>query len=240
MSTPRHDLYDAVIFDLGGVVLPSPFEAWATYEQELGLPIGFIRRAVAGTGESGAWARHERGELPFIAFIEAFEAECAGAGPGGEQISAVEVMTRIGTGAGPRPEMVRAIRAIRQAGLKTAALTNNWVPVPVPPPDGGVAEAEPDDAVVAGIGALEALGPLFDLVVESAVEGLRKPDPRIYQLVCDRLAVEPIRAVFLDDLGMNLKPARALGMTTIKVDDPRDALSQLASVLGLPSVTAAR
>lgn len=211
MSTSGHE---AVIFDLGGVVLPSPFEAWAEYERELGLDVGFIRHVVAAEGDDGAWARHERGELSFDEFCEAFEAQCAAAG--GEAVSAAEVMARLASRPDPRPEMLDAIRIIRERGLKTAALTNNW----------HVEDDAPDEEPRA-----QMLAPLFDTVVESAVEGLRKPDPRIYRLVCERIGVEPTAAVFLDDLGVNLKPAREMGMTTIKVVDPLDALAQLSEAL---------
>lgn len=206
---------EAVIFDLGGVVLPSPFEAWAEYERELGLEIGFIRHVVAAEDDGGAWARHERGELSFDEFCAAFEAQCAEAG--GEAVSAAEVMARLASRPDPRPEMLDALHVIRDRGLKTAALTNNW----------HVEDAAPDEEPRA-----QMLAPLFDTVVESAVEGLRKPDPRIYRLVCERIDIEPSAAVFLDDLGVNLKPARAMGMTTIKVVDPHDALAQLSGVLG--------
>ena len=120
----------------------------------------------------------------------------------------------VGAGLKARPEMVTAIGSIRRHGLKTAALTNNWADAP--------------DAT-SGRGPA---GEWFDVVVESAVEGLRKPDPRIYRLVCERLGVTPAETVFLDDLGANLKPAQELGMTTIKVADPEAALADLEVALG--------
>lgn len=216
--------YEGVIFDVGGVVLPSPFEAWAAYERELALPVGFIRTVVAESGEQGAWARHERGELGFEAFLDAFGAECAAAG--GPEVSAREVIARLTSRPEPRPEMLRAIGAVRAAGLRTAALTNNWVVPPGPERPFGAGRQGQD-------GRADLLAPLFDVVVESSVEGLRKPDPRIYLLTCARLGVAPERTVFLDDLGVNLKPARELGMTTIKVVEPRAALAELEAVLGL-------
>ena len=109
------------------------------------------------------------------------------------------------------PEFLAAIRRIRERGLRTAALTNNW------------RSGEPQ---------MNLLGPHFDTVVESAVEGMRKPDPRIYELACERLCVRPVEAVFLDDIGRNLKTARQLGMATIKVDDPDQALGELEALLG--------
>jgi putative hydrolase of the HAD superfamily len=206
--------FRAVIFDLGGVVFPSPFDAFAEYERNHGLPDRFIRNVVAASADHGAWARLERSELSFEEFGTAFEAECSAAGG---TVDAVELMRGIGQGFAPRPAMVAAIEAIRAHGLKVGALTNNWAPS--------------ESTSETGPHALGRLGG-FDVVVESAVEGLRKPDPRIYHLVCERLSVTPDEAVFLDDLGVNLKPARALGMTTIKVADPGTALAELASVLG--------
>lgn len=209
-----------MLFDLGGVVLPSPFEAWAEYEAELGLPTGFIRTVVAEAGDNGAWARHERGELTFPDFVAAFESECRNAG--GTAVSATEVMARLMARPDPRPEMLGAISAVRAAGLRTGALTNNW-------------PALPEDLAEDGKAARrsEGLFGLFDAVIESSVEGVRKPDPRIYVMACERLGVEPARTVFLDDLGMNLKPARELGMTTIKVVDAASAIAELEAVLGL-------
>lgn len=204
----------AVIFDLGGVVFPSPFDVFAAYERDHGLPDRFIRGVVAASADHGAWARLERSELSFEEFAVAFSAECAAAGG---TVDAADLMHEIGRGFEPRPAMVNAIDTIRNQGLKVGALTNNWAPT----------EPQKEHAPHS-LGHLGA----FDVVVESAVEGLRKPDPRIYELVCDRLGISPTEAVFLDDLGVNLKPARAMGMTTIKVVDPDEALSELAAVLG--------
>lgn len=222
--------YRAVIFDLGGVVFPSPFEGFATYEREHGLPDRFIRTVVAASADHGAWARLERNEIDFRRFCTDFEAECAASGG---RVDAAELMTRIGAGFQPRPAMVGALRAIRAAGLKTAALTNNWA-ADTTAAGGGAGPADTGTNGTDG-SRPHALGELgvFDVVVESSIEGLRKPDPRIYELVCERLGVEPPEAVFLDDLGVNLKPARALGMTTIKVDAPDAALAELARVLDL-------
>ena len=202
-----------MIFDLGGVVFPSPIDVFRSYEQEHGLPHRFLSEVVLTDVEGGAWARLERGELTVAEFCTEFEAECAAAG---ERIDATALMGAVAGGFDPRPEMVRALRTLRVRGLRTGALTNNWA-------------AEPGDA---GERGLTTLADLFDTVVESAVEGLRKPDPRIYELVCARLEVSPEESVFLDDLGVNLKAARALGMTTIKVVDPAAALAELGEVVG--------
>ena len=204
--------YRAVIFDLGGVVFPSPFDAFTDYERSHGLPDRFIRTVVAENADRSAWAGLERGELSMGDFIVAFSEECKAAGG---DVDAAELMTAIAAGFGPRPEMTRAIARLRDAGLRTAALTNNWAHDDQRPDERGT----------------DVVASLFDVVVESAVVGLRKPDPRIYELTCARLDVTAQETVFLDDLGVNLKPARALGMTTIKVVDPDDALRELGAVL---------
>ncbi len=203
----------AVIFDLGGVVLGSPLHAIRDYEAELGIPEGFVNRLVAETAPTGAWSRLERGEIPMERFYDDFEAECSARG---QALSARVMMARMGMAAAPRPEMLEALRRLRSAGLSLAALTNNWA-------------NEDENETRTGAD----LRPLFDVFVESTVEGLRKPDPRIYTLVCERLGVEPERSVFLDDIGRNLKPARQMGMTTIRVTEPRTALEELSRVLGV-------
>ncbi len=202
---------EAVVFDLGGVVFPSPLDVFRDYEREHGLPNRFISEVVLADPEHGAWGRLERGELGLEEFCDAFDAECAAHGG---TVDSRDLMRAVGAGLEPRSAMVSAIGTIRSHGLKTAALTNNWADEP-----GRGDRASPT-------------ADWFDVVVESAVEGLRKPDPRIYLLVCERLEVPPPAAVFLDDLGANLKPAQELGMTTIKVDEPDAALAELESVLG--------
>ena len=206
-----HPTIRAVIFDLGGVVMDSPLHLIAEYERELGIPENHVNRVVVDTGSDGAWSRLERGELGLDAFYPAFEAECAAAG---HAIDAREMMGRISRFAKPRPVMVAAIETLRDRGLRTAALTNNWK----------------GDQI--GRRAKQ-LGELFDVFIESAVVGLRKPDPRIYERVCSDLEIEPSAAVFLDDIGRNLKAARALGMTTIKVTSAPQALDDLGGVLGM-------
>jgi len=201
--------YRAVIFDLGGVVLGSPLHAIAAYERERGLPAGFVNRVVADAGPTGAWARLERGELGMEAFYPAFEADCRARG---ETVCGRTLMERIHASAAPRPAMLAAVRSIRARKLVATALTNNWVSEE----GGGGAE----------------LRPHFDFFVESSRLGMRKPDPRIYRHACELMAVPASETIFLDDIGRNLKPARALGMTTIKVDAPEEALAALAGLLG--------
>ena len=202
--------YRAVIFDLGGVVFPSPFEAFDAYDRGAALEPGTVRSLIKTSSETGAWAALERGELTMSDFYTRLESEAVAAG---FEIDGAKLMGMIATGFGPRPAMARAITRIRESGLRTAALTNNWPRADGAPSTNG-----------------ETLD--FDVIIESAVVGLRKPDPQIYELVLTRLEVEARATVFLDDLGINLKPARAMGMTTIKVVDPHVALSELAATLG--------
>ncbi len=203
----------AVIFDLGGVVFPSPFEAFDHYDATNALEKGTMRSLIRRSSEEGAWAALERGELTMDEFVVALEAEADAAG---FRLDARRLMGLIGSSLGPRPEMVTAIERIRAHGVKTGALTNNWTD-------------EKQRATPHAIHEME----MFDAIIESAREGLRKPDPRIYALALARLDVLASEAVFLDDLGINLKPARQMGMTTIKVTDPRRALEELGAVLGM-------
>ena len=204
----------AVLFDFGGVVLSSPFEAFAAYERANDLPDGVIRQLNATNPDTNAWAALERSEVDLAGFASLFEAEAAAAG---HTVDARAVLDLL---AGEvRPAMVAALKAIKAAGIPLALLTNNFV-------IGDDPDATPRPEII------EVLA-LFDHVIESSVEGVRKPDPAAYRLVLDRLGVEAHQVVFLDDLGINLKPAQALGMTTIKVVDPDDALAELAAVLDL-------
>ena len=206
----------AVLWDFGGVILSSPFEAFGAYERQRGLPEGLIRRLNATDPDTNAWARLERSEVDLAGFAELFEAEAAAAG---HALDAREVLALL---AGEvRPEMAEALRRVKAAGLRQAVLTNNIAPM-----DGdGDAAARPE--------VVEVMA-LFDVVVESSKVGVRKPDPRFYDLALEAVGVEPTAAVFLDDLGVNLKPARALGIRTIKVVDPADALAELEAILGFP------
>jgi putative hydrolase of the HAD superfamily len=201
-----------VLFDMGGVVMDSPLRALARYEAARGLAPNAISRVVAAGGETGAWARLERGELTAETFCAPFEADCRAHGL---EVDGAAIMAAIAEAGVARPAMLEAIRRIRARGLRVGALTNNWRRA-----------GEADDVIP------HRLRAHFDVFVESRVVGLRKPDPRIYTLACDALGVPPARTAFLDDIGGNLKPARALGMATIKVDDPAVALRALAALLG--------
>lgn len=204
----------AVLFDLGGVVLGSPLQAIRAYAESLGFESNSINHVVARTAPNGAWSRLERGKIGLDAFFADFESDCVAAGL---RIDARAMMQRMAGSAAPRPAMLTAIARLRGAGFKTGALTNNWAH--------SDAEGNRDGT--------RALRGHFDIFVESSVEGLRKPDPAIYRLACDRLGVSPDRVIFLDDIGANLKPAKALGMATIKVEDPAVALAELSELVAL-------
>jgi len=204
----------AAFFDFGGVILSSPFEAFNGFEARNGLPRDLIRTINATNPDTNAWARFERNEVPFEEFCDLFEAECRATG---HEVSARELMPLL---AGEiRPAMVQAVRRCREEGLVTACLTNNWV---------GFSPREREGRPPAGGDPLE----LFDHVVESSKVGVRKPDPAFYDLACTLAEVDPTEVVFLDDLGVNLKPAKAMGMTTIKVVDPAQALRELEAAVG--------
>ncbi len=203
----------AVLWDFGGVILSSPFEAFARYEREHGLPVGLLRRVNATNADDNAWARLERGEIDQEEFHACFEGEAAALG------YAVDGQAVLGLIDGEiRPEMVAALRTV-SGRYKTACLTNNFLR------EGQDGTPSREIAEVMG---------LFDEVFESSRLGIRKPDPRFYTLACEQLGVTCEEAVFLDDLGVNLKPARALGIRTIKVVDPDKALAELEAVLGHP------
>jgi putative hydrolase of the HAD superfamily len=205
----------AAFFDFGGVILSSPFDAFNAFEARNGLPTDFIRGINSTNPDTNAWARFERSEVAFDEFCELFEAECR---EQGQAVATRELMPLL---AGEiRPAMVEAVRRCREH-LVTACLTNNWVSFADFPAD---ATADGRDGALA----------LFDHVIESSKVGVRKPDPRFYELACQACGVEPSEAVFLDDLGVNLKPAAAMGMTTIKVVDPDDALDALERAVGFP------
>lgn len=205
----------AAFFDFGGVILSSPFEAFAEYERRQGLPDGFIRGLNSTNPDTNAWAQLERSTVPFDEFCRLYEGEATAAG---HDIDAREVMALLsGT---IRPEMVDAVRRCKER-LKTACLTNNFVSFDDFPTE---ARADGRDDVLA----------LFDVIIESSKVGVRKPDPRFYEIACEECGVEPAEAVFLDDLGINLKPAKAMGMTTIKVVDPADALAELEAAVRFP------
>lgn len=210
-------MIEAILWDFGGVITTSPFEAFNRFEAERGLPRDFIRGVNATNPRDNAWARLEQGRMSLDEFDEAFarEAEAAGHRVAGREVIALLY-------GDVRPRMVEVLKACK-ARFKVACITNNLEPH-------GTRSSVVDGGRMAGVAEVMAL---FDLVVQSSVEGIRKPDPRIYEIACERLGAAPEASVFLDDLGINLKPARALGMRTIKVESEDQAIRELAEVTGL-------
>jgi putative hydrolase of the HAD superfamily len=206
---------EAVLWDFGGVILSSPFESFNRYEEAHGLPRDFIRTLNATNPDTNAWALMERSEVDLAKFCELFEAEARAAG--GELVAADVLGMLRGE---LRPKMVRAQERIKEAGIRQALLTNNFT-------------SEDTDGHGFSRPELAHAMDVYDCVIESSKAGVRKPDPAAYQLVLDALQLPADRIVYLDDLGINLKPARALGMTTIKVIDPDEALAELSKVLEL-------
>jgi putative hydrolase of the HAD superfamily len=211
-------MIEAVLWDFGGVLTTSPFEAFNRYEEERGIPKDFIRTINATNPESNAWAQFESSQISLEKFDTAFAEESEAAGhciPGGEVVALLS--------GDIRPRMVAALKHCKEH-FGVACITNNV--------KSGTGPGMARDGERAS--AVQSVMELFDLVVESSIEGIRKPNPKIYQITCERLGVAPESTVFLDDLGINLKPARALGMSTIKVLGEDQALEELYSVTGLP------
>ena len=212
--------FDTVIFDFGGVITSSPFEAFNRMEAARGLPHDLVRRINATDPDGNAWARFERAEIDAAAFDAAFAVEARAQGhdlPGRDVIACLSGDIREG--------MVAALDALTVAGYRIGCITNN---VPV----GKGAGMAGSDTKAAAIAAIMAR---FEHIIESSKAGVRKPDPRIYLMMCEALGVEPAQCIYLDDLGINCKPAAALGMHAIKVTGEAQALTDLASALGLPA-----
>jgi putative hydrolase of the HAD superfamily len=207
----------AILWDFGGVILSSPFEAFNRYEAEIGLPKDFIRGLNARNGDTNAWAKMERSEVSLEGFVELFEEE---ARQQGHKLDGWRILQSLSGDI--RPQMVEALRRCSRA-FRVACITNNMKHGEGP----GMARSADKAKAVAEIMTL------FEHVVESSKLGVRKPDPRIYQHACDLLGVRPEDCVYLDDLGINLKPARALGMRTIKVGDPDVAIDELQAMVGI-------
>ncbi len=208
---------EAVLWDFGGVITSSPFDAFNRLEAERGLPKDFVRRVNTVNPDDNAWARLERSELSAEEFDEAFAAEAEALG---HRIAGRDILAVLSGDV--RPRVVSALKACK-ARFKVGCITNN-----APTGKGaGMASSEDKARQVAEILTL------FDHVLESSKAGVRKPDPRIYQMMCEALDVEPSACVYVDDLGINLKPARAMGMTTIKVSDEASFLAELSQATGL-------
>jgi len=205
------------LWDFGGVFTTSPFVAFRRYESEKGLPTDFIRSTNARNHHENAWAKFERSDVTLDEFDALFRAETAEQGfevPGKDIIQLL---------AGDfRPAMIEALRRCNEKYI-TACITNNVKAGTGP----GMFRSADQEARAAEV--MEQ----FKVVIQSSKVNLRKPDPKIYQLACREVGIEPNEAIYLDDLGVNLKPARELGMKTIKVEDPDVAIAELETLTGL-------
>lgn len=210
--------FSAVIFDFGGVITSSPFEAFNRLEAERDLPRDAIRRINATNPDDNAWARFERAEIDAAAFDTEFAGEASALGL---EITGSDVISCLAGDV--RPRMVAALDALKAQGLTIGCITNN-------------VRAGKGSAMVfddARAGEIAAIMARFDHVIESSKAGVRKPDPRIYAMMCEALQIEPAACIYLDDLGVNCKPAAALGMAAIKVTGEAQALHDLRALLGL-------
>ena len=206
----------AIIWDFGGVITSSPFEAFNKYEKHNNLPSDFLRKVNSTNPDDNAWAKLERSEVNLDEFDLLFEKESKTLGyaiKGKEVIALLQGQVR--------PEMLNALQRIK-GNLIQACLTNNIQ---------SLKEEAFDEGNVSVAGKHDEIMGLFDFVIESSKVNLRKPDPAFYKMACEKAKIEPSEAVFLDDLGINLKPARILGMETIKVINSKDALNELQKLV---------
>jgi putative hydrolase of the HAD superfamily len=210
--------FQAVLWDFGGVITTSPFEAFRAHEAARGLPENFIRTVNATNPDSNAWARLERNEIDADSFDALFRAEALALG---HDVRGAEVLPLLSGKV--RPRMVAALDACKAAGLVIGCITNNAQVGH----GAGMAASEDQSAQV------QAILARFDHVIESSKAGVRKPDPAIYRMMCDALSLQPAHCIYLDDLGINCKPAAAMGMSAIKVSDEAQALSDLSRLTGL-------
>ena len=209
----------AVFWDFGGVITSSPFDSFNIFEESQNLPKDIIRTINSTNPDNNAWAKLERSEIDQEEFDSLFEFESQ---EFGFSIRGKEVLTLLKGQI--RPEMVKALRKIKNK-LVQGCLTNNIQ-------SNDNQEIQKENTSISRVHQ-EVMG-LFDFVFESSKENVRKPDPRFYELACDRGKVKPSEVIFLDDLGINLKPARELGMQTIKVVKADLALRELQNLIDFP------
>lgn len=217
MTSVHAQRIKAVLWDFGGVILTSPFEAFRRYEMERGLPRDFLRRVNSTDPHANAWSKFERGQIGPDAFGELFMAESRALGHAVDGRDLLPLLS-----GEVRPRMVAALKRVKTR-YRVACLTNN---MPLGRGPGMASSAEKAQAVA-------EIMSLFDVVVESSKIGVRKPEPEFYAAACRKLGIVPVEAVFLDDLGINLKPAAAMGMRTIKVEEPDKALAELGAIIGM-------
>jgi len=210
--------YTTVIWDFGGVITSSPFEAFNRLEAEKGVPQNSVRKINSANPDTNAWARFERAELDGAGFDEAFAQEAKAIGI---ELRGADVLAVLAGDV--RPNMVATLDRLKKEGFTIACITNNV------PAGKGAGMAMDDDKAA----AVKDIMNRFDHIIESSKAGVRKPDPRIYQMMCEALDKQPSECIYLDDLGINCKPAAQLGMAAIKVSNEEQALGELGALLDM-------
>ena len=208
---------EAILWDFGGVFTTSPFENFNLLEERLGAPSDFIRTLNSVNPTTNAWAQFESNQVSLEEFDELFAKESKLAG---HEIRGKEVISMLSGDL--RPKMVELLKVCKEQ-YKVACITNN-----VKAGRGPGMSSDDDKA-----SKVSKVMELFDNVIESSVEGIRKPNPEIYKLACKRISVEPEKCLFIDDLGINLKPAKELGMKTIKVLSEAQALKDICLITNI-------
>lgn len=201
--------YKAIIWDFGGVITSSPFEAFNEFEEANSLPKDIIRTINSENPDMNAWAQFESNSITIDQFNDLFlkEAKAKGFDIKGRDI--IKLLK-----GSIRENMVSFLRELK-SDFKLGCITNNVK---------SSSQENTDNET-------EEVMSIFDHVIESSIVGIRKPNPKIYMMSCDALNVSPDQCIYLDDLGINLKPARELGMTTIKVIQPEDAIQEVRNLL---------
>lgn len=210
--------FNTVIFDFGGVITSSPFEAFNRMEAKNGLPKDLVRSVNARNPDDNAWAKFERAECSAAEFDTLFAAEARALGHELDGASVIACLS-----GDIRPDMVAALDMLKSKGFGLGCITNNV------PSGKGAGMAMSDEKAA----AISAVMDRFDHIIESSKAGVRKPDPRIYAMMCAALEVKPSQCIYLDDLGINCKPAAAMGMAAIKVTSGVQALNDLGALLAL-------
>ena len=206
--------YSSIFWDFGGVITSSPFEAFNKFEIKNNLPENFLRKVNSTNPQSNAWALLEQSKITQMEFNELFFQESSDLGYGVDGLEVLNLLEgdlRLG--------MVEIIKTLKKKGFTQACLTNNFIPDNDNQPD------------MIDLNKKTEIFNLFDFVFESKEIGLRKPDQAFYDYVLEKVDTSPEKIIFLDDLGINLKPAKAMGITTIKVVSESQAKVDLENLL---------
>ena len=209
--------FSSVFWDFGGVITSSPFEAFSNFELNNNLPKDFIRKVNSTNHKSNAWAQLEQSKINLEEFDVLFKKESKSLGyevSGGQILNLLQGEIR--------PKMVNALEKLKKENFTLACLTNNFN-------SGDKNQSALDDINEERTKIMNN----FDYIIESKELGIRKPDVEFYLKALEITGADPKKTIFLDDLGINLKPAKELGMTTIKVLDSDQALKELSNLVGI-------